>query len=130
VRFCIFHLMAAEKNGVPIRVQKSTMNSETKKYDTSIFAGRLVWMGFVKNTAFLKKQSKGFCISDLQWTVHSPDVDDILMAAELQRRYSLSFWDGMILCSFRALDCGILWSEDLNAGQIFAGVKVLTPFQQ
>lgn len=69
-------------------------------------------------------------IRDLgQWTIHSPDVDDILMAAEFQRRYFLSFWDAMIICSARALGCGILWSEDLNAGQIYAGVKALNPFQ-
>jgi predicted nucleic acid-binding protein len=39
-------------------------------------------------------------IRDLShWKVHSPNVEDILGAINLQNRYQVSFWDAMILWS-------------------------------
>ncbi len=62
------------------------------------------------------------------WTTHSPNVDDVLEAITVQQRYSLSFWDAMILASAARLGCGVVWSEDLNDGQEYDGVKVVNPF--
>lgn len=68
-------------------------------------------------------------IEDLSaWRVHSPGVRDVLYAIELQERMSVSFWDAMILTSARSLDCGVLYSEDLSAGQSYDGVLVVNPF--
>ena len=63
-----------------------------------------------------------------QWVIHMPDVEDILKAIDIQQQFSLSFWDAMIVCSARSTNCDILWSEDLNTGQIYEGVKVINPF--
>jgi predicted nucleic acid-binding protein len=63
------------------------------------------------------------------WQVHAPDAKDVLHAIEIQKRYQISFWDAMIVCSAAKLDCNILWSEDLNDGQVYDGVKVGNPFQ-
>ncbi len=62
------------------------------------------------------------------WRVHRPAVDDILDAIALQRRYGISFWDAMILQSALQLGCTLVWSEDLNSGQTYAGVQVANPF--
>ncbi|MFN2140485.1 MAG: PIN domain-containing protein [Candidatus Promineifilaceae bacterium] len=62
------------------------------------------------------------------WPVHSPRVADVLSAIRLQERYQISFWDAMIVCSAQQLGCGVLWSEDLNAGQRYGDVKVRNPF--
>lgn len=68
-------------------------------------------------------------VADLgAWRTHRPAVDDVLAAIDLQRRHIVSFWDGMILRSAAALGCRILWTEDLNPGQEYDGVRVLTPF--
>jgi predicted nucleic acid-binding protein len=68
-------------------------------------------------------------ISDLgHWKVHTPTVEDVLTAIALQQRYRLSFWDAMILTSAERLECGVVWSEDLNPGQSYTTVKVLNPF--
>jgi predicted nucleic acid-binding protein len=40
----------------------------------------------------------------------------------------VSFWDAMILQSALQLGCALLWSEDLNPGQSFAGLTVRSPF--
>lgn len=68
-------------------------------------------------------------IGDLgTWRIHSPDVNDVLGAIDLQTRYQVSFWDAMILRSAIQLGCQTVWSEDLNAGQQYQGVQVQNPF--
>lgn len=68
-------------------------------------------------------------IADLGvWHVHQPGVDDILAAIQLQARHQLAFWDAMMLASAVALDCKIVWSEDLNPGQQYDQVVVTNPF--
>lgn len=62
------------------------------------------------------------------WEVQRPSADDILEAIRLQGRYRLSFWAAMIVTSALKLDCSTLWSEDLNPGQIYDGVRVANPF--
>ena len=63
-----------------------------------------------------------------RWRVHSPLADDVVAAATLAHRHQLSFWDAMIVRSAAELHCGILWSEDLNDGQLIEGVRVQNPF--
>ncbi len=60
--------------------------------------------------------------------MHSPTVSDILEAINIQTRYEVSFWDAMIIQSAIRLKCERIWSEDLNAGQQYAGVTVANPF--
>jgi predicted nucleic acid-binding protein len=68
-------------------------------------------------------------IDDLgHWHVHAPDVSDVLAAIDIHQRAGTSFWDAMILRSAKELGCQILYSEDLNAGQDYAGVRVRNPF--
>lgn len=62
------------------------------------------------------------------WHMHAPIAADVLSAADLHERYQISFWDAMILQSAARLGCSAVWSEDLNAGQAYQGVRVLNPF--
>jgi predicted nucleic acid-binding protein len=63
------------------------------------------------------------------WNVHEPISDDVLNAIDLQQRYHISFWDAMILQSALQLECSLIWSEDLNPGQLYDSVKLISPFQ-
>jgi predicted nucleic acid-binding protein len=77
----------------------------------------------------LSKEAATQIISNLgAWQVHQPGVDDIVDAIQLQTRYQLSFWDAMILTSAIALGCDVVWSEDLNSGQIYQKTVVKNPF--
>lgn len=64
------------------------------------------------------------------WNVHEPKIDDVINAVDIQLRYQISFWDAMILQSALQLECNLLWSEDLNPGQVYDSVKLINPFQQ
>lgn len=63
-----------------------------------------------------------------KWRIHSPTVNDVQEAIEIQSRYGISFWDAMIIRSAVCLGCGALWSEDLNTGQRYVSVTVSNPF--
>ena len=54
----------------------------------------------------------------------------VLEAFALQQRYQISYWDAAIIAAARALGCEVLYTEDLNAGQEYAGVMVRNPFAQ
>jgi predicted nucleic acid-binding protein len=40
----------------------------------------------------------------------------------------ISFWDGLIISAAETAKCGIVFSEDLNDGQIIHGIKIVNPF--
>lgn len=68
-------------------------------------------------------------VSDLsRWHVHAPGPNDVVGAIALHRRHRIGFWDAMIAWSALQLDCAILWTEDLNPGQRFNGLRVRDPF--
>jgi predicted nucleic acid-binding protein len=50
-------------------------------------------------------------------------------AIDLHILNQISFWDGLIVSAAQRANCSILWTEDLNAGQRFAAVKVENPFR-
>lgn len=62
------------------------------------------------------------------WQAHAPRADDVLAAIDIQDLYGISFWDAMIVCSAAQLRCDILWTEDLNPGQLYQGVLARSPF--
>ncbi len=54
----------------------------------------------------------------------------IRRAIELKTSHPVSFYDGLILAAAESAGCEVLYSEDLNAGQIYAGVRVVNPFAE
>lgn len=72
---------------------------------------------------------------ELEWLrawLHFPvvplSVDTFLAARLIHARYQLSHWDSLIVASSHETNCSILYSEDLNHGQDFDGLKVIDPF--
>jgi predicted nucleic acid-binding protein len=49
-------------------------------------------------------------------------------ALTLSRRYSLSWYDSLIVSAASESQCRILYSEDLQHGQSFGSLKVQNPF--
>jgi predicted nucleic acid-binding protein len=62
------------------------------------------------------------------WRVFTPVVEDIAAGASIAGRFGVSFWDAMIVRAAQALGAGVIWSEELSAGQSYAGVIVRNPF--
>ncbi len=67
-------------------------------------------------------------ISDLgQWRLHIPELGSLMEAVNIQQRNQVSFWDAMIICSAKELNCITIWTEDLNPGQRYEGIDVVNP---
>jgi predicted nucleic acid-binding protein len=49
-------------------------------------------------------------------------------ALQIKERYQLSYWDSAILAAALELGCHTVYSEDLNHGQSYAGVRIINPF--
>ncbi|HEY6346976.1 MAG TPA: PIN domain-containing protein [Bryobacteraceae bacterium] len=62
------------------------------------------------------------------WRVFAPTAEDVLGAIALQKEARLSFWDAMVVEAAARLGCDVLWTEDLNDGQILQGVRIRNPF--
>ena len=52
----------------------------------------------------------------------------IFKAIDISIKENLSFWDSLILSTASDTGCILLYSEDMNNGQIVSGTKILNPF--
>jgi len=82
-----------------------------------------------KTAVPLSAEEASFVISKMgKWRVHSPNVNDLVSAIQIQQRYQISFWDALIIRSAERLGCAVVWSEDMNDGQFYGRVQVKNPF--
>lgn len=63
----------------------------------------------------------------LSWRVQIPGPESVLMASEIQQRHRISYWDALIIHAAASGGAAVLYSEDLNAGQIIEGVAIVNP---
>ncbi len=75
------------------------------------------------------EQAVGLVVSFTRFPVQELTMPIVLAAAELRRRYHLSYWDAEILEAARTLRCDVVLSEDLDQGTDFDGVRVENPFR-
>lgn len=62
------------------------------------------------------------------WVRRESTADTVLRATELMELAQLSFWDALIVAAAEEAGAQTLLSEDLNGGQVIAGVRVVNPF--
>jgi predicted nucleic acid-binding protein len=51
----------------------------------------------------------------------------IRRAVEIMHTYQINFWDACIISSAEHANCSTIYSEDLNTGQYYSGIKVENP---
>lgn len=58
-----------------------------------------------------------------------PISSDLLISAwELEEKHKFSWWDSLILSAAIKAGCKVLYTEDLQHGQVIGGVEVVNPF--
>ncbi len=62
------------------------------------------------------------------FNVHQVDLELIFKAIDISIKNKISFWDSLIVSAAEESGCVIVYSEDLNDGQIINGVRVVNPF--
>lgn len=63
------------------------------------------------------------------WEPIATDEAVIEAAWGFQERFSLSFWDALIVAAASIQGCGFLLTEDLSHGQLLDRVRVVSPFR-
>ena len=102
--------------------------------DTDFALSAQVLQEFVSNA--LRKKVLGISEHQIDATLelaaHVPVLpithELVLLSVTLRRRLALSHWDACIIAAAQELGCNTLYSEDLNHGQDYDGVKVINPF--
>lgn len=64
----------------------------------------------------------------LAWRPREIDSDLLMRAREVERRYTVSWWDSMIVAAAQLQNCALLLSEDLEDGLVCDAVTVRNPF--
>ena len=57
------------------------------------------------------------------------DRELVTQGADIADRYKISYWDGAIVAAAQRSDTAILYTEDLNHGQLYGSVRAINPFQ-
>ncbi len=47
---------------------------------------------------------------------------------DIHQTRSVSFFDAIVLASAHASGCNVIWTEDMNAGEVINGVSISNPF--
>ena len=61
------------------------------------------------------------------WIRTPTTAASVARAADIADLAQISFWDALIVACAEEAGASLLYSEDLNAGQTIAGVKVVNP---
>jgi predicted nucleic acid-binding protein len=59
--------------------------------------------------------------------VRSITTGHVDLALDITHRFQVNYFDALILAAARIAGCEVVYSEDLNAGQDFGGVRVENP---
>lgn len=81
-----------------------------------------------RSDALTGEQARELVESFLRFEVASTTAALTLAAIDTHRRFQISYWDAAVIEAGRSLGCATVLSEDLNAGQDYAGIVVENPF--
>jgi len=73
-----------------------------------------------------KVQEAAAALLELPLVIVSPE--QILSGIRMEERYTISFWDALILAAAESGGAEIVYTEDLNDGQRYGAVTVRNPF--
>ena len=61
------------------------------------------------------------------WVLEPTTPETVTRAIDISEMAQIMFWDALIVASAEQVQATHIYSEDLNAGQMIAGVKVVNP---
>ncbi|MEI6385562.1 MAG: PIN domain-containing protein [Spirochaetota bacterium] len=67
-------------------------------------------------------------VSRLGSKVIAVDRGLVLTAVKIQERHGISYWDAQIIAAAQLACCALIYSEDLQDGGVYEGVRVTNPF--
>ncbi len=65
-------------------------------------------------------------LEKMEVVYQSPSM--IRRAVEIKKNYGINFWDACIISNAECAGCDTIYSEDLNTGQFYSGIRIENPF--
>lgn len=62
------------------------------------------------------------------WEPVGMDWSLLELARMVQQEHSISWWDALIIAAANRSGCDMIYSEDLGAGHVYGGVRIINPF--
>ena len=127
-------LLYSVDNSEPIKQQKAVALLTRLWHEQTGCLSVQVMQEFYANAtrklrpALSPTDARALLLGLMSWSVHTINAAQMLEATVRQEQHQLSIWDALILTSAIELNCQVLWSEDLNAGQQFGNLEVKNPF--
>jgi len=76
-----------------------------------------------------KAQAREIVRAYASWVISPTTPETVLRATELSEAAEIGFWDALIVAAAEQCSAATLYSEDLNDGQVIAGVRVVNPLR-
>lgn len=76
-----------------------------------------------------RAEARGWIEMWMAFPMVALDGSLVLNALRIAERYQTSHFDAQILAAAERLGCSTVYSEDLNHGQNYGGVRVINPFR-
>ncbi|WP_296327367.1 PIN domain-containing protein [uncultured Treponema sp.] len=81
-----------------------------------------------KKLKYSKEDAQKIIMSLMNLVIHQVSTLDIQVAMKISSESQFTIYDSLIIAAAKAESCKIVYSEDLNAGQVVEGVKIVNPF--
>ena len=79
-------------------------------------------------TPVAKAEARAVVGTYIAWCL-APETSDVTEAFRIEDEAGISFWDALIVAAAARSGATRVLSEDLNPGQVIAGVTVVNPFE-
>lgn len=103
-----------------IREQKGQLSTQSLQEFYNVLTKKL---GYSKPNVKLLVEN----LSEL-FPVEEIKIQSIIKAIDISIRTQFSFWDSLVMAMAIETGCSVLYSEDLNNGQIVEGIEIVNPF--
>jgi len=127
-------IYAHDRDAGPKRELAKALCSRLWSERTGILSVQVLQEFFVTVTRKLRSplvraQAREIVRTYAPWVISPTTPETILRATELSEAARIDFWDALIVAAAEQSGAETLYSEDLNDGQVIAGVRVVNPLR-
>ncbi len=83
-----------------------------------------------KKLALSEAAEQDWLASWLRMEVSPLSLSIFSQALRIHERYKFSHWDSLIIASALSMKCPVLYTEDMQHGQIIEGLEIINPFRE
>lgn len=116
---------AGEKHVRAVRALDRLWDEQTGRISVQVL--QECYVTVTQKLATSRSHAREIVQTYVPWVQYPTTPETILRASEISELARLSFWDALIVASAEQVEASLLYTEDLNAGQTIAGVKIVNP---